>query len=313
MRYLVTGAAGFIGSHLAEALRRRGARRRRRRLLHRLLRPGAEGGERPRARRASRPTSRARLESILDGVDGVFHLAGPARRARELRRRLRALRRPERARDAAAVRGGGRGTACASSSPPRRRSTATPSATRRPRTSPPRPISPYGDHEARAASTSPTRTPGASGSTPSCCATSRVYGPRQRPDMAFTPHARRRSRTAATVPPLRRRLQPRELHLRRRRRRRDDRGDGARPGGDVYNVGGGEEATMTRGDRARRGGSPAGRSRDRAARPRQPATCGARAPTSLRPSGARLGADDRAARTGCAAQWEWAAARVAAR
>ncbi len=69
MRYLVTGAAGFIGSHLARRAPRRGPRRRRRRLLHRLLRPGAEGGERrgprrpparPRRRRARpRPASTA--------------------------------------------------------------------------------------------------------------------------------------------------------------------------------------------------------------------------------------------------------------
>ncbi len=57
MRYLVTGAAGFIGSHLAETLARRRPRGRRDRLLHRLLRPGAEGGERPRARRSQRSTS----------------------------------------------------------------------------------------------------------------------------------------------------------------------------------------------------------------------------------------------------------------
>ena len=58
MRYVVTGAAGFIGSHLAAALLARGSRGRRVRLLHRLLRPGAEGGERPLAvdvRSADRP------------------------------------------------------------------------------------------------------------------------------------------------------------------------------------------------------------------------------------------------------------------
>ena len=45
MRFIVTGAAGFIGSHLGEALA--GARRRGRgtRLLHRLLRPGAQARE----------------------------------------------------------------------------------------------------------------------------------------------------------------------------------------------------------------------------------------------------------------------------
>ena len=75
MRYLVTGAAGFIGSHLAERLRDGGTRRRRSRLLHRLLRRRAEGGERPRARRSVASTSHA-TRSTSTGIDGVFHLAG---------------------------------------------------------------------------------------------------------------------------------------------------------------------------------------------------------------------------------------------
>ena len=40
MKALVTGAAGFIGSHLSAALLDRGAAGRRPRLLHRLLRRG---------------------------------------------------------------------------------------------------------------------------------------------------------------------------------------------------------------------------------------------------------------------------------
>ena len=63
MRYVVTGAAGFIGSHLAEALQAAGHEVVGPGLLHRLLRPRAEGGERARPRRApARPRrGRARL------------------------------------------------------------------------------------------------------------------------------------------------------------------------------------------------------------------------------------------------------------
>ena len=82
-------------------------------------------------------------ELDLDGVDGVFHLAGQPG-VRELRRRLPALRAPERARDAARLRGGRARPACASSSRRRRRSTATPSAYPTPEDTTPRPLSPYG-------------------------------------------------------------------------------------------------------------------------------------------------------------------------
>ncbi len=102
MRYVVTGAAGFIGSHLARPARRVGARGRRPRQLHRLLRPGPEGGERRRARRAPRRPGggRARLRRSRRRLP-----PGRAARCSQLRRRVPALPPPQRARVAAGVRG----------------------------------------------------------------------------------------------------------------------------------------------------------------------------------------------------------------
>ena len=75
MRYLVTGAAGFIGSHLTESLRSDGHDVVGLDCLHRLLRPGAEGGERARRSTCSASIWR-RTGSTSRGLDAVFHLAG---------------------------------------------------------------------------------------------------------------------------------------------------------------------------------------------------------------------------------------------
>ena len=140
MRYVVTGAAGFIGSHLAEAL-------------------GAAGHEvagidcftdyydlelkEENARGLDvRRLDLAEDELDFAGVDAVFHLAGqpgvrsfgdvfPSISAGTCSPRSGCSRRPP-------------GTALASSSRRPRRSTAPPSATRRPRKPQPRPLSPYG-------------------------------------------------------------------------------------------------------------------------------------------------------------------------
>ena len=168
------------------------------RLLHRLLRPGAEGGERPRARRPDGSTS-PRTSSTSTGFDGVFHLAGqPGVRASATSSPLPA---PQRARLAARVRGGG----------PRRRrvvvfasSSSVYGAAERyptPEDTTPQPLSPYGitklacEHLAAAYA----REFGLD------CVVLRyfnAFGPRQRPDMAFTrivERARRRQRRSSST------------------------------------------------------------------------------------------------------------------
>ena len=223
MRYLVTGAAGFIGSHLLRRARSSAATTRSAGTLHRLLRPGAEGGERPRP-------------------------AGPARRPGRGRARPRRLRRrlpPRRASRASRSFGGvfprlrpqnvlasqrlfeaAAEAASASSSRPRRPSTATRARTRRPRT-PSRARSRRTGSRSSPASTSPTRTARSSGSRSSSLRYFTIFGPRQRPDMAFT----RMVSCLAEGRPFELYGDGdavAQLHVRRRRRRRDDRRDGAR-------------------------------------------------------------------------------------
>ena len=305
MRYLVTGAAGFIGSHLSDALRRRGARCRRARLLHRLLRRRAEGGER------ARPEI-LRLDLARDPIDLARLRRGvPPRRAAgraQLRRRLRDLPRAQRARLAAPLRGGG------ARRRPRRLRVVVVGLRRR------RGVPDGGDtsaaaglavrdHEARLRAPGPRDRARASASTSSWLRYFNAYGPRQRPDMAFT----RIAMCLAEGRPFDLfgdGLQSRSFTYVADVVDGDDRGDGA-PASGTYNVGGGAEATMRDDDRDVRGVR-----RPPARDPRPPGGAGRPAADEGRhdadPERARLGADDVAARRS-AAQWEWAAARVAAR
>jgi len=241
VRYLVTGAAGFVGSHLAERLVAAG---------HDVL--GVDSFtdyyDPERKRENARDLDvleadlvSADLEALLDGVDGVFHLAGqPGVRASfgpgfeaYVERNVRASGRVFETAARRRVRG-----VYASSSSVYGDAESYPTR----EDARPRPISPYGvtklcvEHLAYAhASTTGLEAVGVRYFT--------VYGPRQRPDMAFTPllealadggpfrlfgdGSASRSFTFvgdavdATVAAMER----------------------GRPG-ELYNVGGGEEATM---------------------------------------------------------------------
>jgi nucleoside-diphosphate-sugar epimerase len=185
VRYLVTGAAGFIGSHLAEALLAAG---------HEVVgldsftdyydparkRANAEGLDVVEADLVT-----ASLDLVLDGVDGVFHLAGqPGVRAsfgpdfeHYVQRNVHASARVFEA----AARHGVRVVFASSSSIYGDAESYPTSEEARPQ-----PISPYGvtklcvEHLAYAhARTTGLDAVGIRYFT--------VYGPRQRPDMAFTP------------------------------------------------------------------------------------------------------------------------------
>jgi UDP-glucuronate 4-epimerase len=305
VRFLVTGAAGFIGSHLADALLDAG---------HEVVGVDcltdsydiAEKEENARRLELLR-LDLAEDELPLEGVDGVFHLAGqPGVRSfgevfpLYVRRNVLASQRVFAAAAAAGVR-----VVLASSSSVYGDAAAYPT----PEETVPAPLSPYGitklacEHLARAYELS-------FGLDPVVLRYFTVYGPRQRPDMFFrrvvdalsagTPFAvygdgsQSRSFTyvgdavAATILAMER-----------------------APRGAVYNVGGGDEATVREaielleeisGRALEVGYEPAAKGdvkRTRADTARIRDALGWEPRTSLR--------------DGAAAEWEWASARVAAR
>ena len=303
MRYLVTGAAGFIGSHLADGLRDQG---------HdvvgldsftdyydvELKEENVRGQE-------IRRVDLARDAIDLEGIDGVFHLAGqPGVRSfgdvfeTYLERNVLASQRlfETAAHDGVKV-------VFASSSSIYGDAEEYPTA----ETVAPRPVSPYGitklacEHLARATS-------GSFGLDVVVLRYFNAYGPRQRPDMAFT-------RIAMALAEGR----PFDLF-----------GDGLQSrsftyvgdlvqgtiaamdgGSGTYNLGGGEEATMR--DTIAIFEELAGRRLDIRDHPAVPGDQRrTKADTSLIRN--ELGWEPTTSlREGLAAQWEWAAARVAAR
>jgi UDP-glucose 4-epimerase len=307
MRYVLTGAAGFIGSHLAEELLERG---------HEVKGLDAFTDYYDPARKRENAANldvldadilERDLDALLDGVDGVYHLAGqPGVRASfgpgfelYVRRNINASARLFEAAARRRVR-----VVYASSSSVYGDAESYPTS----ESAMPRPISPYGvtklcvEHLAYAhGRTTGLEAVGVRYFT--------VYGPRQRPDMAFTPMlealdagaafrlfgdgSASRSFTyvadavAATIAAMERGRQ-----------------------GEIYNVGGGEEATMADAialaeriagrelEVERRGAAAGDVRRTRADVQKAAAELDWRPTTSL-PDGLR-------------AQWEWVAARVAA-
>ncbi len=303
MRYVVTGAAGFIGSHLAEALEDAG---------HDVLGVDAytDYYERSRKERNARglevveaDLADAPLEPLLAGADGIFHLAGqPGVRASwgdgfqlYLDRNVRATQRLfEAAADL------GTRVVFASSSSVYGDAERYPT----PEDVEPRPIAPYGitklacEHLGAAIAK-------ARGLDAVLLRYFTVYGPRQRPDMAFTAMLTALAReepfrlfgdgsaarsftyvadaVAATIAAM-------------------ERGRA----GEVYNVGGGDEATMT--EAIALAEEVSGR---RLAVERVQAAAGdvQRTKADVRKAEKELGwAPATPLRSGLRQQWEWAAA-----
>ena len=309
MRYVVTGAAGFIGSHSRRDARRGGARRRRRRLLHRLLRPWPR---RRRTRAASTCCASTSRRTTLDSRRRRRRLPprGAGRRA-QLRRRLSALRAPERARDAARVRGCGRRRRA-------RRLRVVVVGLRRGRG-----LSDAGGRRRRARSR-----PYGITKLALRAARARLRAQlRPRRGRAALLHRLRPAAAARHVlPPCLRGARSTggtfeiygdgravaQLHLRRRRRRRDDRGDGARRRRGRLQRRRRRRGDDARGDRAARAGLGTQARRRSTSAAAKGDIARTKADVARIRADARLGAADVARATVSPAMWSWASARVAA-
>ena len=185
-RYLVTGCAGFIGSHLTETLLKRG---------HEVI--GVDAFTDYYHRRGRSPTSRrpvgswvspsrswtspSPLEPLFDGVDGVFHLA--AQPGVRVGGDLCALRPRQHPRDPTTLRGrGAQGLRIVMASTSSVYGDAETYPTREDTS--PRPVSPYGVTKVACEFLARTYSE-CFGLEVVVLRYFTVYGPRQRPDMAF--------------------------------------------------------------------------------------------------------------------------------
>ena len=301
MKYVVTGAAGFIGSHLAEALQAAG---------HEVLGVDSYTDYYERARKERNAAALdvleadlavASLEPILAGADGVFHLAGqPGVRASwgesfqlYLDRNLRATQRVFETAAAAGVR-----VVFASSSSVYGDAETYPT----PEDVVPQPISPYGITKLACEQLAV-----AIGRAQRLDAVLlryfTVYGPRQRPDMAFT----------AMLEALARGERFRLFGDGSAARSFTYVGDAVKAtiaamergrAGEIYNVGGGDEATMS--EAIALAEEISGHTLD-VEQLEVAAGDVKRTRADVSKAGADLGwAPETALRDGLAAQWEWA-------
>jgi UDP-glucuronate 4-epimerase len=302
-RYVVTGAAGFIGSHLAEALVAAGDEVVGIDSFNDYYDPRLK--EDNAAALDVRRLDLARDEPDLDGFDGVFHLAGqPGVRSfgqvfgLYLERNVLASQRLFEAAARAGVR-----VVFASSSSVYGEAERYPT----PEETPPAPLSPYGitklscEHLAHSYARS-------FGLDAVVLRYFNAYGPRQRPDMAF----------AAVVNAL---AEGRPFTLfgdGEQSRSFTYVGDVVRatalameraPAGALYNVGGGEEATVNRALALLEG--IAGRSLEAVRTPAVPGDQRRTRADTTRIREALGWAPKVPLEQGLAAQWEWASARLA--
>jgi UDP-glucuronate 4-epimerase len=304
MRYVVTGAAGFIGSHLAEALVAQG---------HQVVGVDCFTDYYDTALKEENAAGLdvARLDLAeqdldLDGVDGVFHLAGqPGVRSfgdvfeEYVRRNLLASRRVFETAAAAGVR-----VVFASSSSIYGEAEHYPT----PEETEPRPISPYGitklgcEQLAHAYAKE-------FGLDVVVLRYFTFYGPRQRPDMALSRIVDALAR-GASFELYGDGLQSRSFTYVADGVTATVAAMGSAPAGAVYNVGGGEEATMR--DAIATLEAVSGRILDVVDRP---AAAGDVRRTSADATRIERDLGWRATTTledGLRAQWEWASVRVAA-